>query len=118
MLPGTSRSRQGCLPNRCRVHRQSEYHPRAAISQKNPESAEDAKRASLCDDSLMREVSSDEARRDRARLRAAMPGEVVRSGATKPNLYSALSFVERFAIFRIAAARALSPPVRTSTQSR
>jgi len=59
--------------------------------------AKDAERAILCDNSRMRDESSDQARRDRARLRGAVPGEVVRNGAAKPNLYAALSLVERFA---------------------
>jgi hypothetical protein len=45
----------------------------------------------------MRDDSSDTARRERARLRAGMLGEVVRTCATKPNLYAALTPVERFA---------------------
>jgi len=47
----------------------------------------------------MREASSDSdaARRARAKLRGSMPGEVVRSGAIKPNLYASLSPAERFA---------------------
>jgi hypothetical protein len=62
-----------------------------------PLAVKDAERAILCDNSCMRDESSDQARRDRARLRGAVPGEVVRNGAAKPNLYAALSLVERFA---------------------
>ncbi len=51
----------------------------------------------MCDNPCMRESSNDQARRDRAKLRAQMPGEVVSSGAAKPNLYAALTVSERFA---------------------
>ncbi len=45
----------------------------------------------------MRSESDDSARRERASLRAAMPGEIVQSGTAKPNLYAQLSPIERFA---------------------
>lgn len=45
----------------------------------------------------MDDSSDVEARRERARLRAAMPGEVFHGCGIKPNLYATLSLDERFA---------------------
>jgi len=59
-------------------------------------------------------------RNDRARFRGTAPGEVVRNGAAKPNLYEALSPVERFAQMsalcraqREASGRVIIDPLRS-----